>query len=146
MGWGSSTCWSLILSPVGPEPSASQLPCLLKRRLISFDSQACLQMRGDFSDSPVLGLCLPMQGVHWSGQGAKTSHASQPKKSKTKQKRYCNNEDLKKKKSNERRKAETHVRPTHCWNSDNWELLMDPGAEKEFSRNRWRRTEKGPPF
>ena len=30
-----------------------------------------------------------------------------------------------KKKSNEITKAETHVCPTHYWNSDNWELLTD---------------------
>ena len=77
---GPAPCWSLIISPAGPEPSASQLPCLLKRRLISFDSQAGLQMRGDFSGSPV-ARTLPSNaaGVHWSGQGAKILRASQPK-------------------------------------------------------------------
>ena len=69
MGWGPSTMLELNHKSRGPEPSASQLPCLLKRRLISFDSQAGLQMRGDFSGSPVARTLPSNAGgsLVWSG-------------------------------------------------------------------------------
>lgn len=44
MGWGPSTAVEYNEKPSGAlNPSASQLPCLLKRMLIPLDSQACLQ-------------------------------------------------------------------------------------------------------